>query len=141
MTERGAETVLVVEDNPDHAILVRIAARRAHPGLDVRVVENGDQAIAYLAGTGQFGDRVSHPFPRLVILDLVMPQTDGFGVLEWVGSRPELSDLSVVALTSSVNPGDEVRALQLGAEAFYHKPADLDELGETVRTIVERCLD
>lgn len=141
MTERAAETVLVVEDNPDHAMLVRIAAQRAYPGLDVRIAENGDEAIAYLGGAGEFGDRTAHPFPRLVILDLVMPHTDGFGVLEWVGTRPELSDLSIVALTSSVNPGDEVRALQLGAEAFYQKPTDLDELGETVRTIVERCLD
>ncbi len=140
MIEGGAGTVLVVEDNVDHALLVRIAARRACPDLDVRVVQDGETAIAYLAGETPFEDRGAHPFPQLVILDLVMPGIDGFEVLEWIGMRAELRGLPVVTLTSSVNPGDEARALGLGARAFYTKPADLDELGDAVRTMVDRWL-
>lgn len=131
-------TVLVVEDNRDHALLIRIAARRLFPGLDVRVAGDGREGVAYLAGTQPFQDRRSHPFPNLVILDLIMPDIDGFGVLEWISREPKLEDLPVVVLTSSVNPGDETRALELGARAFHTKPADHDELSEIVRQIIER---
>ncbi len=141
MTEAGAGTILIAEDNPDHALLVRIAARRVYPDLDVRIVGDGEKAIAYLAGTSPFEDRRAHPFPKLLILDLVMPRLDGFGLLAWIDGQPQLSELPIVTFTSSVNPGDEERALGLGADAFYTKPADLDELSKTVRAIVERWLD
>lgn len=136
----GVGTVLVVEDNPDHALLVRIAARRTYPDLDIRVVGGGGEAISYLDGTGPFEDRAENPFPRLVILDLVMPGVDGFGVLAWIRGAPKVGGLPVVVLTSSVNPGDEARALSMGAVAFYTKPASLDELSRTVRSIVEQWL-
>ena len=129
-------TVLVVEDNKDHALLIRIAARRPFPGLDIRVAGDGREGIAYLAGTPPFQDRRSHPLPDLVLLDLIMPDVDGFGVLEWMGQHAK--HVPVVVLSSSVNPGDEARALELGARAFHTKPADLDTLSETVREIVER---
>lgn len=128
-------TLLVIEDARDHALLVRVAARRALPGLDVRVAGDGREGIAYLNGTPPFQDRRSHPIPDLIILDLLMPDTDGFAVLEWMAENR--SQVPVVVLTSSENPEHESRSLGLGAKAFYRKPADLDALGDTVRTIVE----
>lgn len=128
-------TLLVIEDARDHALLVRVAARRALPGLDVRVAGDGREGIAYLNGTPPFQDRRSHPIPDLIILDLLMPDTDGFAVLEWMAENR--SQVPVVVLTSSENPEHESRSLDLGAKAFYRKPADLDALGDTVRTIVE----
>jgi DNA-binding response OmpR family regulator len=129
-------TLLVIEDARDHALLVRVAARRAMPGLDVRVAGDGREGIAYLAGTPPFQDRRSHPVPDLIILDLLMPDTDGFSVLEWMGDNG--SQIPVVVLTSSENPDHESRSLSLGARGFHRKPADLEELGTVVRTIVER---
>ncbi len=139
MTE-GVGTVLVVEDNPDHALLVRIAVRRAAPELDVRIVGDGCRAISYLDGADPYDDRTKNPFPRLVILDLVMPGMDGFGVLEWMAGKPAFETLPVVVLTSSANPRDEARALEGGAAAFFTKPASLDELSDTVHAIVEQWL-
>jgi CheY-like chemotaxis protein len=133
---RRDATLLVVEDDQDHALLVRIAARRAFPLLDVRVAGDGREGIAYLAGTPPFQDRVSHPFPDLVLLDLLMPHVDGFEFLAWMGDRNLLDTLPVVVLTSSVNPGDQDRALALGAKAFHSKPASLDILDRIVREIV-----
>jgi len=130
-------TLLVIEDARDHAILVRVAARRALPGLDVRVAGDGREGIAYLAGNPPFQDRRSHPVPNLIILDLLMPDVDGFAVLEWLLERPAASRPPVVVLTSSEHPGHEERSMSLGAQAFYRKPADLDALGEVVRSIVE----
>lgn len=135
-----ARTVLVVEDNADHAFLVQLAARRVDPNLDIRIAEDGMEAVAYLSGKPPYSDRSQTPFPALVLLDLTMPRLDGFGVLTWVREQQGLENLPIVVLTSSINPGDETRARKLGAQGFHTKPADLDKLGDTVRTIVERWL-
>ena len=137
----GDPTLLVIEDARDHAILVRVAARRALPGLDVRVAGDGREGIAYLAGTPPFQDRRSHPLPNLIVLDLLMPEVDGFAVLEWIRDRGAALSIPVVVLTSSENPEHEERSLALGAHAFYKKPADLDELGDVVREIVAEWVD
>ena len=132
----GDPTLLVIEDAREHAILVRVAARRALPGLDVRVAGDGREGIAYLAGTPPFQDRRSHPLPDLVILDLLMPEVDGFAVLEWIAQARGTSRLPVVVLTSSESADHERRSLELGARAFYKKPTDIDALGAVVRDIV-----
>ncbi|MCZ6795391.1 MAG: response regulator [Planctomycetota bacterium] len=129
-------TLLVIEDAREHAILVRVAARRALPGLDVRVAGDGREGIAYLAATPPFQDRRSHPLPDLIILDLIMPEVDGFEVLEWIRDQPGPRHVPLVVLTSSVDPEAEGRSLSLGADAFYRKPTDLDELGRVVKEIV-----
>lgn len=134
-------TLLVVEDASDHAALIRVAARRAFPGLDVRVAGDGREGIAYLEGTPPFQDRRSHPFPSLVILDLIMPNVDGFGVLEHVKSRYWRDPFPVVVLTGSPDAEARQRSLDLGADAFYEKPADgLEELGRVVGDIVTTWL-
>jgi len=135
--QMGDPTLLVIEDARDHAILVRVAARRALPGLDVRVAGDGREGIAYLAGTPPFQDRRSHPIPNLIVLDLLMPDVDGFAVLEWMLANRGGYQVPVVVLTSSENPEHEERSLALGAKAFYRKPTDLDALGDVVRSIVE----
>ncbi len=129
-------TLLVIEDARDQAILVGVAARRAHPGLEVHIAGDGREGIAYLAGSPPFQDRGSHPVPDLIILDLVMPEVDGFGVLEWIGEQQDFVEIPVVVLTSSMNPDDEGRALDLGAKAVHKKPTDLGGLGNVVREIV-----
>lgn len=128
--------LLVIEDTADHAILVRVAARRAFPGLDVRVAGGGREGIAYLAGSAPFHDRSFHTFPDLVILDLLMPEIDGFDVLEWIRDEKKLRPVPVVILTVSTEVEHERRALTLGAKAVYIKPGDLDELGDLVKEIV-----
>jgi two-component system response regulator len=136
----GDPTLLVLEDARDHALLVRVAARRALPGLDVRVAGDGREGIAYLCGTPPFQDRRSHPLPDLIILDLLMPDVDGFTVLEWIRGQRGATRAPVVVLTSSENPEHEERSLALGARAFYRKPGDLESLGEIVRGIVEEWI-
>jgi len=132
--------LLVIEDARDHALLVRVAARRAMPGLDVRVAGDGREGIAYLAGTPPFQDRRSHPLPDLIILDLLMPEVDGFAVLEWIREQNEAVRCPIVVLTSSAQSDHESKSLELGAASFHLKPSDIDSLGNTVREIVERWI-
>lgn len=132
--------MLIVEDNTDHALLLRMAAERIVAGLEVRIARDGLEAVAYLEGRKPFEDREAHPAPGLVILDLVMPRLDGFGVLEWVRASEEYRHLPVVVLTSSISPRDEARAFELGASDFHTKPADLGALEARLREILERWL-
>ena len=78
--------------------------------------------------------------PSLIILDLIMPEIDGFGVLEWIQEKRGADNPPVVVLTASPDPDAERRSMALGAIAFYQKPGDLDGLGKVVREIVEGYL-
>jgi len=133
-------TLLVIEDAREHAILIRVAARRGLPGLDVRVAGDGREGIAYLAGHPPFQDRRSHPYPDLVILDLLMPDVDGFRVLEWVRGEHRGARVPIVVFSSTQDSTSEARSLELGAAAYHRKPDDLDQLGAIVRGIVRSHL-
>lgn len=133
-------TLLVIEDNDTDAVLVRVAARRAFPGLDVRVAGDGREGIAYLAGSAPFQQRACHPFPDLVILDLLMPDVDGFTVLEWIRDQGMMQSLPVVILTISTDAEHRRRATSLGAQAVHVKPTDVTELGDLVREIVRKWM-
>lgn len=135
--ERAAPTLLVIEDAQDQALLVGHAARRSHPGLLVHVAQNGFDGTEYLAGIGEYADRIVFPVPNLVILDLFMPEVDGFAVLAWKARRPELQDVPFVVLTGSPKSDDLQRARFLGADEVYRKPGALDELSDIVKTIVQ----
>ena len=121
-------------------MLIRVAARRSMPGLDVRVAGDGKEGIAYLEGLPPYQERRSHPFPELIILDLLMPNVDGFGVLEWLRDRKAVGRVPVVVLTGSADPEHESRCLALGVKAFHRKPAEPEKLVSLVRDIVEEHL-
>jgi len=133
-------TLLVIEDTRDQALLVGAAARRAHPGLDVRIADNGVEGVAYFAGRTPFEDAASRPAPDLVILDLFMPEMDGFGVLEWLRQKMDPVPFPVVVLTSSEKTEDVARARELGAVDVFNKPGELQALGEIVKEIVHRWI-
>src|ERR1035441_11058397 len=71
------KNVLVVEDSADDVELLLIAARTAPDVVSFHMVKDGEQALAYLKGEGQFADRKAHPLPHLVLLDLSLPGMDG----------------------------------------------------------------
>ena len=100
-------------------------ARLANP---LQVVRDGEEAIAYLSGAGDFADREAHPLPVIILLDLKLPRVSGFEVLEWLQNHPELADIPVVVLTSSDEQPDVAKAKQLGARSYLLKPGQLDDL-------------
>jgi len=88
MIERG--TVLLAEDDADDVLLTQIAFQKARLANPLQVVRDGEEAIDYLKGEGKFADREKFPFPILLLLDLKMPRTHGFQVLEWLRKEPKL---------------------------------------------------
>jgi len=119
--------ILLAEDDPNDVLLIQRAFRKAGLGDVLKSVRDGNQAIEYLAGRGKYADRHAHPLPFLILLDLKMPGTDGFEVLQWVRADPELKRLLVVVLTSSNLQADVDRAYDLGANSYLVKPVEFDE--------------
>src|SRR5687768_12930434 len=109
------DTILIAEDNPDEVLLIRRAFRLAKLDYPLQVVSNGDAAIAYLGGEGQYADRSQYPLPTLMLLDLKMPRKSGLEVLEWLRDQPGLRRLRVVVLTASRESADVDQAYELGA--------------------------
>jgi CheY-like chemotaxis protein len=118
---------LLVEDNEDHVALIRRAFIRSKVVNPVQVVPNGEEAIAYLKGTGRFSNRAEFPLPALILLDLKLTGMDGFDVLRWIRAQPTLRAIRVVVLTSSNAIKDVNLAYQLGANSFLVKPVDFDD--------------
>jgi len=137
--DERAPILLVIEDAKDQAILVGVAARRALPGLEVHIAENGRQGIDFLDGVEPHSDPPKNPTPDLIILDLVMPEVDGFGVLEWLRDHGGAS-CPVVVLSGTLTPENEKKVLALGAAEAYAKPTNLDDLGTAVFRIVTRWI-
>jgi len=116
--------ILIVEDREDDILLMRRAFERASVTNPIQIVRDGEEAIAYLIGEGQYANRDEYPLPNLVLLDLKLPRKDGFEVLSWIRSQPGIRALPVVVLTSSNQIQDVNRAYQLGANSFFVKELD-----------------
>jgi CheY-like chemotaxis protein len=124
----GLPVILLVEDNPDDVLLARRALKKAALAVSMSVVADGDEAVAYLDGSGPFGERACHPLPALVLLDLKLPKRPGLEVLRWIRSRPELATTPVVVLTSSSEDEDIQKAYALGANSYLQKPVAFNGL-------------
>jgi len=133
MTE--TRPILHVEDSEEDVFLLRYAFQRADIKTLVQVVEDGQQAIDYLAGIGKFADRQEFPLPCLVLLDLKLPHKMGLEVLEWIRQQPAVKSLIVIILSSSVHEGDLRRAYELGANAFLVKPSDANTMAEMCKAL------
>jgi CheY-like chemotaxis protein len=120
--------ILVAEDDPTDAYFFQRAFTRAGLPVTLNFVRDGQEAIDYLQGEGQFADRTWHPLPQLLLLDLNMPRLNGFDVLKWVREQPGMSDLLVVIFSSSEEPRDMNRAYGLGANSYLVKPHSMAEL-------------
>ena len=112
---------LLVEDNEDDAFFMERAFQEAGLKNPLHIVTNGDRAIDYLSGTGDFADRSRYPLPDMVFLDLKMPGRDGFDVLTWMRQEKNVK-VPVAILSSSPEEIDRKRARELGADCYLLKP-------------------
>lgn len=130
-------TILLAEDDENDVVLIQRALQKSFTNTPVYVVRNGQEAIDYLSGTGEYADRTKYPFPELVITDLKMPKLSGFEFLQWVKLHPDMRVIPTIVLSSSNQEMDVVRAYDLGANTFMVKPSDFNALGQMVKLIKE----
>jgi CheY-like chemotaxis protein len=120
--------ILLVEDDINDALLAKRALKQAGVTSRIAEISDGEEAITYLAGNTPFHDRTKYPLPSLILLDLKMPKLNGFEVLSWLQSRPELAKIPVVVLTGSMLPEDRNQARQLGAVGYEVKPVEFEQI-------------
>jgi len=127
--------ILVVEDDENDLMFLRMAMKRAGVTNPIQVARDGQEVLDYFQGNGKFADRAAFPLPYLVLLDLKLPYVMGLDVLTWIRGRRQFKSTIVIALTSSRYTEDIRLAYQLGANAYLVKPADLNALEGMMRTL------
>ncbi len=120
-------TVLIVDDNEDNLDL--IADTLGEDEFEVIRARSGPDAMSLL---------MSRQID-LVLLDLKMPDMNGFAVLEMVRFIPRLMNMAVIVQTAHADPHNVKRAKELGAKAVLTKPISLDKLLEEVRQCLVAC--
>jgi CheY-like chemotaxis protein len=124
----SSATILLVDDNEDDIFIMRNTFKKAAVANPVRTAVDGEEAIAYLQGTGKFADREKFPLPLVIFLDVNMPRKNGLEVLRWIREQPDLKKLTVHILSASSRPEDVQAAAQLNANSYLVKPSKLEEM-------------
>ncbi|MBI4577918.1 MAG: response regulator [Planctomycetes bacterium] len=124
MSDPTSYTVLIIDDNPDHLDLARIYLK--DPALDVVTACGGAEGLAM----------ARRQPPDLVLLDLMMPEMDGFQVLEQMRADPRTAAARVIVFSAKDGLDDVRRVVDLGAIDYVTKPIAID----TMRSKVEKCL-
>lgn len=132
---RAIPTILLVEDNEDDVFLFQRVTRKAQIDNPLQVLTDGQQALDYLGGSGQYADRAVFPLPFIVFLDLKLPYVSGFEVLNWIRSKRELDSIVVVVLTSSAEEKDHHSAYTLGARSYLVKPPTREAILELAKSL------
>jgi DNA-binding response OmpR family regulator len=120
-----AKRVLVVDDEPNIVMSLEFLMRRA--GFEVAVARNGREALEALEGSP----------PDLLLLDVMMPEFDGYEVCERIRARPEWSGTKIVMLTARGREVERERGLSLGADAYVTKPFSTRDLVEQVKRMLD----
>jgi two-component system, chemotaxis family, response regulator Rcp1 len=124
--------ILLVEDNPADARLTAEGLKRAKVLNQLHVVDDGEEAIAFMRREGRFADA---PRPDIVFLDLNLPKVDGREVLSTVKQDPDLAHIPIVVLTSSDADADILKAYQAKANCYVKKPVMFQEFLNTIKLL------
>jgi CheY-like chemotaxis protein/signal transduction histidine kinase len=114
--------ILVVED--DVRNIFALSSVLEPLGGSVIIARNGREALNRLA---------NKPLPDIVLMDIMMPEMDGFEAMQEIRKKPELRDLPIIALTAKAMPDDQQRCLASGANDYITKPIDVDKLVSLIR--------
>ena len=136
------KTLLLAEDSEDDVFFMERALQRRRVNCTFRIVKDGQEAIDYLSGNGQYADRSAFPLPSLMILDIKMPRVSGLEVLEWIRNNKDeaLSNIPIVMLTSSSQQRDIDLAYSLGANSYLVKPIMNEQLEATIQSVTDYWL-
>jgi two-component system response regulator len=134
-----AKVLVYVDDSPDDLFLFRSACKLAKARFQLVEIRGGLEAMLYLNRGGRYADREQFPDPDILLLDLKMPDIDGFALLRHVRANSAQTKFPVGLLTSSSWPADIQQARDLGATWYFSKPPDMARLIEFVG-VLDECL-
>jgi two-component system response regulator len=124
--------ILLIEDNPGDVELTKIALEDSKISVNLNIVEDGVEAIAFLRREGKYANV---PHPDIVLLDLNLPKKDGREVLAEIKADEKLKRIPVVVLTTSQAEEDVLKVYNLSANCYITKPVDFDQFVKIVQSI------
>ena len=122
-----ATKILIADDEPNIVISLEFLLKRE--GYDVVVARNGIEAL----------ERVRAERPDMAILDVMMPQRNGFEVCQDLRQDPEFKDLRIMMLTAKGRDTEVSKGLALGADVYMTKPFSTRELVAKVKALIDRA--
>jgi two-component system response regulator len=134
-TQTDGKSILLVEDNQDDELLTLRAFKKNRILNGVTVVRDGQEALDYLFGEGDWAGRTQGSLPAVILLDLNLPKVPGREVLRRVRADERTRMIPVVILTSSREEDDLVDSFTNGANSYVRKPVDFTEFVEAVGTL------
>jgi CheY-like chemotaxis protein len=130
--------ILVVEDNDSQRASIVLALKNAIPDVLILAVRDGDEALDFLFRRGGWTERLGADPPKLILLDLALPGSDGFSVLGQIRSvdpQDELTLTPVVVFTDSQTASDIKQSYSCGANSYLIKPLSFPDFQAVVETI------
>jgi CheY-like chemotaxis protein len=128
-------TVFIVENNADHIFQLEQAFRKQVVDCELKIARYGNEAVLYLKGIGIYSDRVTYPLPKVIVLDLDLPDGSALAVLSWIRQQPDLFGVSVLAVAYPGQTNLVEEARKLGATAWFAK-GDSIALVNTVQSLL-----
>jgi len=126
MTPNSKGTILYVEDNPDNRMLVR------------RVLLSEQYALAEATNAMQALDFLKSSRPDLILMDINMPDMDGYTLTARIKSMSGVERVPIIAITANVMRGDREKTIQAGCDGYIQKPIDIDQLTREIERFLAR---
>lgn len=126
MTQSVKGTILYVEDNPENRMLVR------------RVLVAEKYALHEANNAGQALDILKSNHPDLILMDINMPDMDGYTLTAQIKSMPGYERIPIIAITANVMRGDREKTLEAGCDGYIQKPIDIDALTREIEKFLAR---
>ena len=134
MPAEQSVTTLLVEDDPGHARLIERDASCAHITNEIITLGDGQQAVDYLFKEHTYAG-ATHTLPLLLLLDLNLPQLDGYQVLSRLKADERTRHIPVVILTTTDEPYEIERCYALGCNVYITKPVEYEQFAEAIRKL------
>ena len=124
LTERTMSKVLIVDDEPN--ILLSLEFLMKKQGYKVFIARDGEEAM----------DIINEEVPEIVVLDIMMPQVDGYEVCTYIKASPSFQHIKVIFLTAKTKPEDIEKGKEIGADAYMTKPFSTRNLMKKVKEML-----
>lgn len=134
-TKKGKVEILLIEDNEFDAELCIKSLKKQNLANNIVHLTDGEEALNYLFGKGEFEGRNINETPKVILLDLKLPKIDGLKVLKEIKRSSHLKHIPVVMMTSSNEERDRIKSYECGANSYVVKPVDFKQFANAVRDI------
>ena len=119
-------TILYVEDNPDNRLLVE------------RILLSEDYSLLDATDAGEALSGLKTAHPDLILMDINMPDMDGYTLTAKIKSLPGFERVPILAVTANVMRGDKEKTLEAGCDGYIQKPLDIDQLTREIEKFISR---